>query len=287
MNNVIERFDKLPDLSIRGAQRLWSLSARITAEKDSFLHVGGAGTPLSDVKMQIFKVQGTPVVPATSFKGALRHQLDRLLIAHKTDYAQHLGASADFFRPCVPSADPSYAEKEALKEEYRVTIEKRTPQHCSVQIDQEKLSANKDSICPSCYFLGAAGFPGFARISNFLPDAKTSETVIIQQARLRRDQKTGTAAPGAIVTAEQVPPGIPFLGSIEILEETTGFKFGECRTFGDKRLDPWLAGTVLNLDQRRLFLFNDVLLPALRNITELGGMKSGGAGKVRVEVFSP
>jgi CRISPR/Cas system CSM-associated protein Csm3 (group 7 of RAMP superfamily) len=285
-DRVVQRFDKIPEPQQHGARRVWSFPVRVTVEEstNNFLHIGSAGTPLSDIKMQVFKVNGIPMIPATSFKGALRHQLDEVLKANRFSWAQRLRTSEDSLKPCVPSADPSQAEKAALVSQYRVTDRKPYPQHCAVQIEAARIVANAGGICPSCYFLGAAGFPGFARINNFAPQSGHNERPI-QQTRLRIDRKTGTAAPGALVTVEQVRPGVAFEGSIEIFEEITGFTFGKCRTIGQQQLDPWLANSQMTPEEAQLFLLNECLFPAVRNITFLGGMKSVGAGAVRTEVL--
>jgi CRISPR/Cas system CSM-associated protein Csm3 (group 7 of RAMP superfamily) len=285
-DRVVQRFDNIPEPQQHGVQRVWSFRVRVTVEEstNNFLHIGSAGTPLSDIKMQVFKVNGIPVIPATSFKGALRHQLDEVLKANRASWAQRLRTSEDSLTPCIPSADPSQAEKAALASQYRVTERRQPPRHCAVQVEDDRIVPNAGGICPSCYFLGAAGFPGFARINNFAPRPGLDER-LIQQTRLRLDRKMGTAAPGALVTVEQVRPGAVFEGSFEVFEEISGFRFGECRTIGRQQLDPWLAKAQMTLQEARLFLLNECLFPAVHNITFLGGMKSVGAGAVRTEVL--
>lgn len=283
-DRIVERIDELPSPSMRGTQKLWTFGLQVSVDDSSFLHIGGAPTPLSDIKMQVFKVDRVPVIPATTFKGALRHQMDAVFLSRQDEIAKNLDVAAEMLKPCIPTASPSKAEKEILKGQYRVTVNRNNAQHCALANEEDRVSANAGGICPVCYFLGAAGLPGFLRFTNFLPVVGSSTTVI-QQARLRTDRRTEAAAPGALVTAEQVRPSVQFSGGLEVLEQVSGFYFGECRHVGKVPLDPWLSGDRLSLSERRLFLLNEILFVALRNITQLGGMRSAGAGRVKVEVL--
>jgi len=286
MEQAVKSFDKLPLPVVRGTEELWSLQVRISVRPGSFLHIGGANTPLSDVKQQVFKVDGIPAIPATSLKGALRHQLDLLFIEKGDAWARRLGVPRDALKPCIPSSDPTRAERDALSGTYRVTLAKNHPQHCGIDSEHDKITPYGGGVCPVCYFLGAPGLPGFVRVDNFFPESRGAQSLRIEQPRLRIDREVTTAAHGALVTSEQVKPGTVFRGVVEICRHFSGFEFGRPRTIAGEQLDPWLVGTGMSLDEIRLFLVNECLLPALRNITVLGGQKSLGAGKVAVEVLS-
>jgi CRISPR/Cas system CMR subunit Cmr4 (Cas7 group RAMP superfamily) len=142
---------------------------------------------------------------------------------------------------------------------------------------------NKDiGVCPVCYFFGAGGLMGLLRIPNFLP--KVGEH-IIDQTSIRIDRKTGTAAIGAILKGEQVKPKTVFNGSLEIVSKQGTFVLGRAREIGGAKIDMWLDGIASKpTEEAQLLLINKLLIPALRNITVLGGQKSKGAGKVTVEL---
>ena len=105
----------------------------------------------------------------------------------------------------------------------------------------------------------------------------------IDQTRIRIDRQSKTAAPGAIVTGEQVKPGSTFTGSIRILQQRQSATFGHCREIGGVKVDLWLAKWEESSDDKRqLLLLNEILIPALNNIKVLGGQKSLGGGRVKI-----
>ena len=126
---------------------------------------------------------------------------------------------------------------------------------------------------------------GCVRVSNFFPKAQQG-TILVDQTNIRLDRKTGTAVNKAKVDSEQVKPGTQFTGSLEIVEFTPiGFEFGNSRTIAGKVLDPWInAWQEKDVNTRKKILLERILIPALQNISMLGGQKSKGGGKVLVTV---
>ena len=123
---------------------------------------------------------------------------------------------------------------------------------------------------------------GFLRIPNFWPEAGEYR---IDQTSIRIDRESGTAATGAIVTGEQVKPGTIFKGTLEIVAQQRTFQFGRAREIGGTKVDLWLDGiSSKSIEEVQLLLINEILIPALNNITVLGGQKSKGAGKISIEL---
>jgi CRISPR/Cas system CSM-associated protein Csm3 (group 7 of RAMP superfamily) len=290
----INEQEKEFEIKEEGKMKILELPIKIEVAKESFLHIGAAPSPLTGKKGAVFKVDRTPVIPATSFKGALRHQLELLFIEKTDEFAQLFnipGNEKELLKPCIPSPRPTKAEKELINSgKYR-------KQHCEIKVDEDKVSIPKADgkedgkeigICPVCYFMGAAGLMGFLRFSNFLPE---SEGSVIDQTNIRIDRKTGTAAHGAKVEGEQVKPGTVFKGTIGIvisepILEMQGIRFGDARKIGDVVIDKWLEywGEEEEKTERIKTLIEKVIIPAIENIKLLGGQKSRGGGKVNVKV---
>jgi len=272
---AIQQLEQLPQLERLGNQAFFTLPLKITVAEGSFLHIGGTGSVLSKKDQPIFSVDGQPVVPASSFKGAFRHQVELLLIDKKADLAQALdlsGNKADLLKPSIPAPRPSKAEQDLFDRGYR--------RESWIKVEGDKLQVASGGLCPVSYFFGAAGLEGFLRIPNFLPQPGEWR---IDQTRIRIDRKTGTAAPGALVTGEQVKPGSFFAGKLLIFQQRHGTTFGHCREIGGTKVDQWLdEWSEADDNMRQLCLINNILIPALNNLKVLGGQKSLGAGRVEI-----
>lgn len=263
---------------------LLELPMKITVAKDSFLHIGAAPSPLTEKKGAVFKVDRTPVIPASSFKGALRHQIEVLFIEKANEFAEQLNIPADqkdILKPCVPSPKPTTAENELIN------IGKYRKDHCEIKVDEDKVNVGNLGVCPTCYFMGATGIMGFLRIDNFFPDR---EGKVIDQTNIRIDRKTGTAAHGAKVDGEQVKPETIFMGNVNIvisepMLELQGIQFGDARKIGDIVIDKWLSyWKETDKNKKVTFIIENILIPAIKNIKVLGGQKSKGAGKIEIEL---
>jgi len=279
--NKIEKMEKLPESKQQGILTVLQIPLKITVQEGSFLHIGGSPSPLTEKKAPVFSVDGKPVIPASSFKGAFRCQVEQLLIARKDSFKSELGITDDkLIRPCIPAPRPSRAEQELFRSGYR--------RHCEIKIEEDKVEIPKENdavgLCPICYLFGATGLMGFLRIPNFWPEVGEYR---IDQTSIRIDRKSGTAATRAIVTGEQVKPGTIFKGTLEIIAQQGTFQFGKAREIGGITVDLWLNGIASKpMEETQLLLINEILIPALNNITVLGGQKSKGAGKVSIELIN-
>ncbi len=266
-----------------GKMKVLEIPIKIEVAEGSFLHIGAAPSPLTEKKGAVFKVERTPVIPATSFKGALRHQLELLFIEKIDEFAQLYNIpddKKDLLRPCIPSSRPTKAEEELINVgKYR--------KHCEIKVDDRQISVGDLGICPVCYFMGTTGLMGFLRFSNFYPEGESS---VIDQANIRIDRKTGTAAHGAKVEGEQVKPGTVFKGSIDIvisepILEMQGIRFGDARKIDNVVIDKWLENwRETDKENKVTTLIEKVLLPAIQNIKMLGGQKSRGGGKANIAI---
>jgi len=268
-----------------GNVEIVSINISITVEDGSFLHIGAAPSPLTEKKGSVFKVDRTPVVPATSFKGALRNQMELLFIEGLKDFKTIFNPDReDMLKPCIPSPRPTKAEVELFEKGYRGKMEgNKYTGHCEIQSDENEVNPGELGICPACYFMGATGIMGFLRFCNFYPG---QGDWLVDQTNIRIDRKTNTTAQRAKVDGEQVKPNTEFTGTIEVINKTPqGFEFGKPRKIGNKTIDMWLEKwTEQDSDKRKRTLIEKILFPAIQNIKLLGGQKSRGAGKVKVEI---
>lgn len=278
---TIQALTDLPKTGQLGNQQVFVLPLKITVTEGSFLHVGGTPSPLTEKKQPVFSVDGQPVIPASSFKGAFRQQVESLLIQKKDVLAANLGLSGNqtsLLKPAIPAPRPSKAERDLFNRGYR-------SEHSEIKVEEDRVYLPKLGLCPPSYFFGATGLEGYLRIPNFFPVPGEWR---IDQTRIRIDRKSQTAAPGAIVTGEQVKPGSLFEGELLIFQERQGTSFGFCRTIGGVEVDLWLKQWAEpDSTKRQLFLLNEILIPALNNIEVLGGQKSLGGGKVKITLSVP
>lgn len=278
--NSIANMEKLPESKKQGILTVLQIPLKITVQEGSFLHIGGSPSPLTEKKAPVFSVDGKPAIPASSFKGAFRYQVEQLLIAKKGELKSKLEITDErLIRPCIPAPIPSKAEQELLHLGYR--------KHCEIKVEEDKVEIPKENnrpigLCPVCYLFGATGLMGFLRIPNFWPEAGEHR---IDQTNIRIDRGSGTTVKRAKVDGEQVKPGTIFKGTLEIVAQQGTFQFGKAREIGGTKVDLWLDEiTSKPTGEAQLLLINEILIPALNNIAVLGGQKSKGAGKVSIEL---
>jgi len=266
-----------------GILKILQIPLTVKVNDDSFLHIGASLSPLTEKKGAIFKVNKKPVIPASSFKGALRDQLEKLFInLNKSNYFMTefkiANEDAELIKPCLPSTNPTKSEKELLSQgDYR-------RKYCFIQVDGDDIKLSEYGICPVCYFMGCTGIMGLLRIPNFFPEGRAE---YIDQTRIRIDRKMNTAAKSAKVDGEQVVPGTIFKGKLEIVlkDPTLGLAFGMSRKVGNIEIDQWLIKyPEKDPEKRQEYIIKNIIFPALKNIRLLGGWKSVGAGKVTVDI---
>jgi len=270
----MKKYEKLPQYQNSGLVQSIALPLMITVQPDSFLHIG-ATKDIKYIDMPVFKINKEPVIPASSFKGAFRSKMEFYLIKNKDSLKNELNLSEVLsISPCIPASRLSNAENSLLKKGYRTNC------HYS-EGDRDKMIP-QNGICPVCYFFGCGGLPGVLRIGNFFTGQAQST---MRQTNIRQDRYNQTAAPGAKVEGEQVKPGTIFKGTIEIIIGSKFHRFGEPRIINGVTLDKWLEGLRgINLEDRQLWLINQLLIPSLEAVTILGGQRSKGAGRVSVEL---
>jgi CRISPR/Cas system CSM-associated protein Csm3 (group 7 of RAMP superfamily) len=285
--NRISGMEKLPASKEQGILKVLQIPLKITILEGSFLHIGGSPSPLTEKKAPVFSVDGKPAIPASSFKGAFRYQVEQLLIAKKNELKSKLDITdEELIKPCIPSTGPTIAEK-TLIGQYREQLRagRRSEirsEGCWIEVEEERIGIPPKGLCPVCYLFGATGLMGFLRIPNFWPEVGEYR---IDQTSIRIDRKSGTAATGAIVTGEQVKPGTIFKGTLEIVAQQGTFQFGRARDIGGIKVDLWLDGIASkSAEETQLLLISEILIPALNNIAVLGGQKSKGAGKVVIGI---
>ena len=215
--------------------------------------------------------------------------MEQLLIAKRDDLKSKLGiGDEELIKPCIPSTSPTRAEKTLIGQYRRQLRPKRRrdilSEGCWIEVGEEQIGIPQKGLCPVCYLFGATGLMGFLRIPNLWPEVGEYR---IDQTSIRIDRDSGTAATGAIVTGEQVKPGTMFNGTLEILAQQRTFHFGRARIIGGTKVDLWLDGIASRpIEEAQLLLINEILIPALNNLTVLGGQKRKGAGKVKIEICS-
>lgn len=276
---------ELRPVRMRGFMQLLPLGVRVTVDQGSFLHIGATGSPIREKKAPIFLIQNQPVIPGSSFKGAWRAQLENLLESQFDELCGELGLTNDHrdrLKPCIPIPKPSAAEREQFKGGRRKLA------GCQVMVDEKTVQLNPSrdredkTVCPACYFFGANGLMGFLRVPNLVKVQPPALRATYDQTNIRRDRAADNAAPGALVTGEQVDPGTVFEGEVDIVLRDGPFEFGMPRKVGVTEVDHWLDAFAASNDrlQIQLRLLNRLLLPALEKVTVLGGQRSKGGGRV-------
>jgi CRISPR-associated RAMP protein (TIGR02581 family) len=113
--------------------------------------------------------------------------------------------------------------------------------------------SSRDNPCPVCQMFGNTEMSGRVSFRDAHLAGDLPETYERTHVALRRDTKT--AAGGALVTIETLPPGVKFRGEVVLTNP-----------------DDWMVGAVIHVLE---------LLPAVG----LGAKKTSGYGEVEVEVF--
>lgn len=224
--------------------------------------VGGKPVPLGPDN-PVAAIDGKPIIPGPSLKGALRSALERILIDRYYKLDTKWDRTYSAWQPCLAAASPSKDEIALMKDE-------KYGRHSCVYPDK-----GGSSICPVCYLLGAQGLAGFVRV----PFLTASESVAeLYSARI--DRVTGTVSKGANRPYEFVEPPALFTGTLYVVTEDTsiGWKLGKPRTLKqDTGGDRWLESATVDV-------VADLLLPALKSIQYLGGYRSKGFGRVTVKI---
>lgn len=243
----------------------------ITLTNSEPLRIGGPDDPLSGADNPIARVGNKIVIPGSSLKGALRAEIERFLIA--THYhSDKWSPGKEAFQPCIPGDKPSIDEQALIREgKYRLDGNCHYP--C-----KPKCRMNH-SICPACYLLGAMGLEGFIRVPFLVAEVAHGK---LYSSRI--DRATRTVAERTNRPYELVPMDTKFKGTLEVLvqDDLLGWRLGSPRSLGDRTSgDKWLQnGKNLSAEE----IIQTVILDRLQAIRLLGGYKSKGFGRVKIEV---
>lgn len=239
--------------------------------------IGGVNDPLSDVNNPVTTVGGRLVVPGPSLKGILRNAVEHHLInSYWRDGCWPEKELA--LQPCIPTT------RRTLDEDGLVNQNKYRKNACHYPCLKKPCPSEKENemshtICPVCYFFGAMGVIGFLRVPFLLASSSGNELY-----SSRMDRSIGTVVEGTNRPYQLVPNGVQFTGTLEVLIKDTvlGWELGKPRPFPEKQTkgDEWLKDAKRSPDE----LIKEFVLDRLQAITLLGGYKSKGFGRVKIEV---
>ncbi|MDY7038205.1 MAG: RAMP superfamily CRISPR-associated protein, partial [Thermodesulfobacteriota bacterium] len=136
----IKILEDLPKTKNLGNQSVFVLPLKIKVAEGSFLHIGATFSPLADKKQPVFSVDGQPVIPASSFKGVFRHQVEMIFIHEIDQLAGILGLldeqSKYLLKPSIPAPRPSKAEKDLFSQGYRT-------EHSEIKVEEDRIEVPK------------------------------------------------------------------------------------------------------------------------------------------------
>lgn len=241
------------------------------------LRIGGKDDPMSGRENSTVSFGNIPIIPGPSLKGAVRAAMESYLISEfHDDASKKWKAGYEPLCPCIPNPKPSSDEDALIKTgRYRTNA-------CGYS------ARTQDKICPVCYYLGAQGLVGFVSIPFLV--AENSQVQGLYSLRIDRGTGTGPArrGEGGNRPYEVVRPGVDFTGTLTVLirDPARDWEFGKPRRFDDDiRPDKWLEE---GLWPDESIKDADGLLSFLRQVLEsievIGGYKSKGCGRVKIEV---
>lgn len=232
---------------------------KIEVKAESPIRIGAKRDPFSRVDQPIAKIGDRIIVPGTTLKGALRHEIEKYLVEK---YSKDVG-----MKPCLPSSQRTISIDEG--ELINKGIYKG--QSCAYP-------RGGDYICPACYLLGAQGIVGFMIIPFLVADAIPTE-----MTGIRIDRFSGKAADSTKRDYQILPEGTKFKGILTILlkDEIRDWELGKPRILKEPTLgDKWLENYERNKDN----IIKEFIKERLESIKILGGLKSSGAGRVKITV---
>lgn len=233
---------------------------KVTLTTQEPFRIGALQNVLSGLDNPVATVGGRVVVQGSTLKGALRSEIERYLI-------ENFGAD-ESMRPCIPSSVNTLSP-----EEQRLIDKKLYRKDGGCVYSMRRKS---DSICPACYLLGAQGLPGFVRVPYLFSDAGAEDLYSV-----RVDRATGVVAERTNRDYQIIPDGTVFEGLMEVLIKDVGrdWELGKQRC-GNEGRDKWVASGKWDADK----IVNDLVLDRLASVSLMGGFKSKGCGKVKIEV---
>ncbi|RLI61794.1 MAG: hypothetical protein DRO88_12610 [Promethearchaeia archaeon] len=240
----------------------------------------------SGIDQPIIRLGDKIVIPGTTLKGALRNEIERYLIQNCSNNPE--------MKSCIPTARLSVDEEKLVEDgkyrrsscHYPCNMRKEKNQEkerCSsikwkyYGLEDEKREG-KHSICPTCYLLGAQGIPGFITVPFLNTEVKEEEF-----AGVRIDRGNGTVTKEGPRNYLIIPEDVKFTGTLTILlkDDIKGWELGKPRPLKEPTLgDKWLENSEWTTEK----IIKELIKERLENIKVLGGLKSVGAGKVKITV---
>jgi len=243
-----------------------TLKVKITAL--SPVRVGAKRSPMGVTDSPIVKIGDKYAIPGSTLKGALRSKIEEYLIDKYSNIPE--------MKPCIPTSRNTIS-----KEEQQLIKDGKYRPDGSCEYPKT------NSICPACYFLGANGLVGFVSIPFLYTD---SPAELMYSVRI--DRAKGTAADKTNRDYQILPQGTIFEGNIEIVLKDTvkGWELGKKRKGLQKDVDKWLDEKSVEFGKKFSEMEKDELIKEfikdrLKEITQIGGFKSKGAGKVKIEII--
>ncbi len=240
--------------------------------------IGGKADPLSEAENPVAVVGGRICIPGSSLKGAYRSELEQWLNDSYYDTQQRQWqTNAQSLRPCIPSTRFSPDEQRLVREGRFRPVSCRYPLDDRGRGGGGGSSTGGGTICPACYLLGAQGLVGFISVPFLFTDIRYDE---LYSARLERTSQT--VMRGTNRAYQLVPPGAVFTGELTVLlkDDLLGWELGRPRPLSGVS-DAWLGdGTEWNQSS----LLQSLVEERIQAIGQLGGYRSKGFGRVRIEV---
>lgn len=236
--------------------------------------IGTSKDVMSAFDNPVAMIGGTVVVQGPTLKGFLRSKIEEYLIE---SYSGN-----ELMKPCIPSSENTLSKDEDILIKAGKYRERGACQYSSE--DPRKKS---NTICPVCYFLGANGLNGFVRVPYLYTESRPEELYSV-----RIDRAKDTVVDRTNRNYQIMPDRVVFKGDIEIMIKNgvNDWELGKIRNIQDSnKLDGWLNENSVKYKKRFIDLSHDELieefiLERLRGENIIGGFKSKGCGKVKIEV---
>jgi hypothetical protein len=238
--------------------------------------IGASKDVMSAFESPVATIEGKVVVQSPTLKGFLRNKMEEYLI---DKYPKN-----DIMKPCIPSSEKTISADERILIQDGKYRDKGACQYSS-----EDFKKRSNSICPTCYFLGANGLSGFVRVPYLYADISNKPDELYS---LRIDRAKDTGVDKTNRDYQIMPDNVVFKGNIEIMIKNgvNDWELGRIRKIQDNnKLDGWLKETSVKYQKKFIDLTPDELieefvLDRLKGEGIIGGFKSKGCGKVIIEV---
>jgi len=250
------------------------LKYRITLTTLEPFRIGTSKDVMSAFDKPVAEVGGRVVVQGPTLKGFLRNTIEEYLI-------DNYQASA-LMKPCIPSSENTLTADEKI-----LINDGKYKLHGACQYSSENTLKRSDSICPACYFLGANGLNGFVRVPYLYTENRPEELYSVRIDRAKDSVVERTNRNYQIMADDVV-----FTGVLEVITQNTvnDWELGKMRKIqGNNKLDNWLNETSKKYNKKFIDLSNDELIAEfivdrMNGENIIGGFKSKGCGKVKIEV---